>query len=93
MSKDIQRRRTLDASAPPATSRNPASRRKLTTNIVTKSEAAAASDDNVLVTVPTAFRLALDHHHEIPYQAGTYKMPKEHAEHWWAKANGVKLAN
>ena len=90
-SKTATRRRVQDAS-PAAASRNPASRRQLTSEPVTKAEAAEASSDNVLVTVPKGFRLVTDHHHHVDYQAGTYQMPRDHFDHWWSKANGVTEA-
>lgn len=54
-------------------------------------EAKEAGEEIVNVKVPQAFRLTLDSHHEIAYDAHTAKMPKAHAEHWYAKANGVEI--
>jgi hypothetical protein len=39
--------------------------------------------DEVEVTVIKAFRIT-DHAGEHKYGVGTYSMPKEHAEHWYA---------
>ena len=47
----------------------------------------------VLVTVPKAFKLLDDDHKPHVYPEGTYNMLLEHAEHWYAVANGVKRAN
>lgn len=54
-------------------------------------EAQAAEDakNKIAVTVPKAYKLNIDNHNVINYPAGTYAMPKKHAEHWWSKANGV----
>lgn len=54
-------------------------------------EAAAAGLDKVPVEVPQAFGLMLSHHHTEFYKAGAYLMPRAHAEHWYAKAAGVKI--
>ena len=47
--------------------------------------------DLVDVVVPKAFNLMLDSHEVIKYADGTYPMPRKHAEHWYAKAHGVRL--
>lgn len=47
--------------------------------------------DKIAVTVPRAFKLNVDNHRVIDYPAGTYGMPRAHADHWWSKANGVIL--
>lgn len=49
--------------------------------------------DEVLATIPKAFKLTDDDHNPHTYPVGTYMMPRDHAMHWYAKANGVKLAN
>lgn len=53
----------------------------------------AASDDTiyVTVTVPKAFKLRTTHDHIVDYAAGICEMPVEHAEHWYAVANGVTI--
>lgn len=96
----VTRRRTLDATAK-------TTRRKLTAaETATKQEAPKVSlpqgattpasllptADQVTAVVPHQFRLTIDHHHDVVYEAGTVKMPREHAESWWAKANGVTIA-
>jgi len=48
-------------------------------------------EGEVLVTVPKAFRLTLDNHVVKEYRAGVQAMSKEHAEHWWAKSQGVEV--
>lgn len=50
-------------------------------------------DDEVLCTIPKSFTLTDDDHKPHPYKPGTYNMPREHAMHWYAKANGVTVAN
>jgi hypothetical protein len=52
-------------------------------------KAAAASADTVVVTVPKAFRLNIDNHKSYTYPAGTYPMPRVHAEHWYVRAQGA----
>jgi len=32
----------------------------------------------------------LDTHQKVPYGSGIQEMPREHADHWWAVANGVQ---
>lgn len=49
--------------------------------------------DEVLATVPKAFQLTDDDHNPHKYPVGTYMMTREHAMHWYSKANGVTLAN
>lgn len=55
-------------------------------------EAKEAGEEVVKVKVPKRFVLTLDSHHEIAYDEHTTSMPKAHAEHWYAKANGVEIA-
>jgi hypothetical protein len=47
--------------------------------------------DTVTVTVPKAFKLRLDGHKELSFKAGVQEMEREHAEHWYSKANGVNI--
>lgn len=54
--------------------------------------AEAAGEDIVMASVPKGFRLTLDTYREVVYEAGAQQMPRSHAEHWYAKANGVKVA-
>jgi len=49
--------------------------------------------DMVDVIVPKAFNLTLDTFEVKHYADGTYRMPRAHAEHPYAKVNGVKLYN
>ena len=49
----------------------------------------AAARDLITVTVPVKFHLTLDTHDVVQYQPGVQEMPRTHAEHWYAKANGV----
>jgi hypothetical protein len=45
----------------------------------------------VVVVVPKQYILNLDHHKSVTYQAGTQRMERSHADHWWSKANGVTI--
>lgn len=45
----------------------------------------------VQVNVPRAFHLADDDGHVHEYGAGRQPMPVAHAEHFYAKANGVTI--
>ena len=45
----------------------------------------------VLVKIPKAYRLIDDGHIEHRYAAGMFKMRRDHAEHWYSKANGVTV--
>lgn len=57
---------------------------------VAAQQAAAAVDGRVIVQVPKRFKLN-DGKVVHDYSAGTYPMLKEHAEHPYSKANGVKI--
>jgi len=48
-------------------------------------------EDTVMANVPKAFKLRLDHHKLIEYKPGAQRMPRAHAEHWYAEANGVTV--
>lgn len=48
-------------------------------------------DDMVTAVVPKAFKLTLDDHKHVEYEAGTQDMPRAHAEHWFAVAMGVEI--
>ena len=52
---------------------------------------AKAKLDLVDAIVPKAFKLTLDDHTHVNYEAGTQPMPRTHVEHWFAKAHGVTL--
>ena len=54
-------------------------------------QAEEAGEEMVMATVTKAFRLTLDSYREVVYEPGVQEMPRSHAEHWYAKANGVKL--
>lgn len=43
------------------------------------------------VHIPKQVTLTLDNHTSVTYQPGTDTIPEEHARHWWARANGVKV--
>lgn len=60
---------------------------------VEEASAAVATEvlDMVTVTVPRAFKLALDHFHVKDFKAGVQQMERSHAEHWFAKNNGVEI--
>ena len=45
--------------------------------------------EGVIVTVPKAFKLRLDDHQVIEFNAGVQRMLPEHADHWFSKAQGV----
>lgn len=45
----------------------------------------------VVAVVPKQYILNLDHHKSVTYQAGTQRMERSHADHWWSKANGVTI--
>lgn len=45
----------------------------------------------VTAIIPKNFNLTLDDMTVVNYKAGTRDIPVEHAEHWYAKANGVKI--
>lgn len=56
-----------------------------------KQQAASPDDELVAVNVPKGFRLRLDNQIVVPVSAGAQRLPRRIAEHWYAKANGVKL--
>ena len=47
----------------------------------------------ITVTVPKAFNLRISLDEEIKVSAGVQSMSRERAEHWYSKANGVKIFN
>lgn len=49
-----------------------------------------AANEGVLVIVPQGFKLTDRVKGIIDYPMGTYRMPKDHADHWYAQAHGVK---
>ncbi len=72
----------------------------LTKDLATKASKAPAQDPTpgdddplVMTTVPKAFTLTLDNGTSKHYEAGANKMPKSHADHWYAKAHGTKIAD
>lgn len=88
-----KRRRTLDAvvaTRKPAAKTAPA-RRRLSDETVKEPD--EQKPDEVQAVVPHDFTLTIDHHHSVKYHAGARTMPREHFDHWWSKANGVKDAN
>jgi hypothetical protein len=50
-------------------------------------------DDVVDVTVGKAFNLTDDRNVIHTYTLGTRRMPRSHAEHWYAGKHGVKIVN
>ena len=59
---------------------------------VARKRAKLASDEEVEVEpTPKHFQMLDDNHQMHVYPAGTTSMLKEHAEHWYAKANGVTV--
>lgn len=70
----------------------PNRRRLVTSNAEnTDSQAVDVESDDVDVNVTKAFTLTLDGHQPVYYQPGIQPMPREHAEHWFAKAQGVTV--
>lgn len=57
----------------------------------TAEDRAIPASQMVTATVPVAFTLTLDDHRAVHYEAGTQEMPKDDAEHWFAKAQGVEI--
>lgn len=53
--------------------------------------AAEEEDEIVMVSAPRAFNLTLDNGTVKEYGSGGQRMPRSHAEHWYAKANGVEI--
>lgn len=48
-------------------------------------------EDVIMTNVPAAFILTDENHHTHTYSVGGQKMPRSHAEHWYAKARGVTI--
>ncbi len=42
---------------------------------------------------PRAFNITLDNHTRVPIKAGTSRIERFLAEHWYAKANGLEIFN
>ena len=82
-------------------------RRRSLAAVVTSAEVLAESDtsgesitlappvprvtETVTVVVPRPFTLTLDNFQPVPYEAGVQEMPVDHASHWFARAQGVKV--
>ena len=47
--------------------------------------------EKVTVVVPKSFVLTLDDHTPVQYHAGVQEMSVDHASHWFARAQGVKV--
>ena len=64
------------------------------TSVVADPAPSAAAEgelmDDVVAEVPKAFTLRIGDQ-EIRVQAGAQRMLREHAEHWYAQANGVRV--
>lgn len=59
---------------------------------LTAEEIAKENNESVVqVQVPNAFMLTDDQHRQIEYTPETDRMPKSHAEHWYSKAQGVRI--
>lgn len=83
---------------PPAPTENPVQPPPVVESVVAKVEeavekVAAEIVDTVTVTIPKAFQLRMENNTVHPYKAGVQEMLREHAEHWWARANGVVIYN
>lgn len=52
-------------------------------------DAQVPEDPMVTAIIPKAFWLQLDHEKKVHYPQGTQEMPTSHADHWFARANGV----
>lgn len=61
------------------------------TKVVEGDAAAKSGKDIVRVNCPNEFRLTLDDHSQVHYLAGTARMPRAHAEAWYAINNGVEI--
>lgn len=48
-------------------------------------------EEKVIVTVPKAFKLRLDSNEVLEFRPGVQKVAKDIANHWYAKANGMKV--
>lgn len=81
------------AAEKPAATEKPASRRALVADLPEQPVQHIEVDESDVVTahVPKGFNLTLDSGHTIRINAGTQEMPREHAEHYYAKANGVTI--
>jgi hypothetical protein len=53
--------------------------------------AAAAAEGKVVINSPRAFKIRLDNQKEVFIQKGAQSVPKDIAEHWYCKANGVTV--
>jgi len=90
--KTVRRARTQDAEAP-ITRRGRVAVPAEPKADEAPEQAPETSDEVEMVTaiVPKAFHLTLDHHRSVTYEPGTQDMPRDHAEHWFAKAHGVEI--
>lgn len=59
--------------------------------VVEGADAVRGGKDVVAVNCPNSFNLTLPDYSSVHYAAGTLKMPREHAEHWYAVNNGVEI--
>lgn len=53
-------------------------------------DVATEGDPEVIATVIKPFTLTLNDGSSRHYDVGAQRMPKSHADHWYAKAHGVK---
>lgn len=59
-----------------------------TTRVSLDADEATKNEDKVNATVHKTFTLTLDDGSTVSYQSGFHKMPKAHADHWFAKSFG-----
>ena len=52
---------------------------------------APLAEDEVIVTVPKAYKLRLSHDAVHDIHPGTQRMARHLAEHWYSKAQGVEI--
>lgn len=60
--------------------------------VVEKAKAIAEADGFCIATVPKGgITVTMDGHVPFEYAEGTHRMPRNVAEHWFARARGVKV--
>lgn len=50
-------------------------------------------EDFVIAVIPRSFLLRLTHEDVVQMNAGTQKLPRAHAEHWYSRLHGVKIVD
>lgn len=86
-----QSRRIAEADAAKAADDAKAAKEEADRKALEARQAAAAADGKVVVEVPNRFKLTLPSGKVETINPGSQTMPLEWAEHWYAKANGVKI--